>query len=186
MLLLSTLLGFLGPFIPELLKTWNRKQDNAQELAILRLQGDLAKEQASYRRDEISLQGNFDLDKSELVAVHAPVASFGVQVLDAAAHSNLPFWVIWPVFWLFAFMDWLNASVRPVITYWIVGFYTYYKWSILSLGHEGGNDLRATVIANWSENDWAVLMLCLGYFFGQRAAKAAFGGSASTGRAGGG
>lgn len=37
----------------------------------------------------------------------------------------------------------------------------------------------------WGEQDWAVLTLVLSYWFGHRAAKAAFGGSASTAKAGG-
>ena len=34
--------------------------------------------------------------------------------------------------------------------------------------------------ALWDENDWAVLFMVLAYWFGQRAVKAAFGGSASS------
>jgi len=186
MLLLSTILGFFGPFIPELLKWLNRKQDNAHELALLDKQAQIAREAAAYRKDEITLQGSLAADAEELKAIHQPVQNFGVQVLDAARSSGMPFWVVWPVFWAFALVDWLNSSVRPTITYWVVGFYTYYKWCVLQLAVSGGNDLKTAIVANWSENDWAVMMLCLGYFFGQRAAKAAFGGSASTGRVGAG
>ena len=184
MLILSTVLGFIGPFIPELLKWFNRKQDNSHELALLRMQSEIASQQAAYRRDEITIQGNLEADKLEFGVVHQQPVSFGVQVLDAA--KDWPKGLVAPVFFLFAFLDALNASVRPTITYWIVGFYTYYKWSLLQLAVSGGNSLPTAVVANWTENDWAVMMLCLGYFFGQRAAKAAFGGSASTGRAGGG
>jgi len=39
--------------------------------------------------------------------------------------------------------------------------------------------------ATWTENDWAVLLMVLGFFFGQRAAKAVLGGSTQTTRANG-
>ena len=38
----SAALGFAAPFLPEVLKYFNRKADNAHELAMLRLQGELA------------------------------------------------------------------------------------------------------------------------------------------------
>lgn len=38
----SALMGFAAPFLPEELKYFNRKADNAHELAMIRLQGELA------------------------------------------------------------------------------------------------------------------------------------------------
>ena len=38
----SAVLGFAAPFLPEELKYFNRKADNAHELAMTRLQGELA------------------------------------------------------------------------------------------------------------------------------------------------
>lgn len=183
LMVLSTILGFLGPFLPELLKWFNRRQDNAHELALLDKQAEIAKDAAAYRIQEVTLKGNLEAEAAELRAIHQPQMSFGVQLLDAAKGWSP--WVVVPVFWAFAVLDWLNGSVRPMVTYWIVGFWIYYKYSLLSLAAET-NDARTAVVANWTENDWAVLLMCLGYFFGQRIVKAAFGGSASTGRVGGG
>lgn len=183
MLILSTILGFFGPFLPELIKWFNRKQDNAHELALLKQQGELAAQGHAYRMAEITTTADLAASKIEQETIYRQPQSFGVQVLDAA--KDWPRIVVVPVFWAFAFIDFLNASVRPVITYWVVGFYLFYKWSLYTLARArlGWQD---AVVANWSENDHAMMMLCLGYFFGQRAAKAAFGGTASTGRVGGG
>lgn len=186
LLILSTVLGFIGPFIPELIKWFNRKQDNAHELAMAGLQMQIVEKQASYRLQEVTLKGNLDADIAETKGIYSQPHSFGVQLLDAAHKTNLPMWAIFPVFWAFALVDLLNASVRPTVTYWVVGFYLFYKWSLLSIAREATESWQKAVVANWSENDHAMMMLCLGYFFGQRAAKAAFGGSASTGRPGGG
>jgi len=46
-------------------------------------------------------------------------------------------------------------------------------------------DYAQAVQAIWSDNDFAVLMLCLGYYFGHRTMKAVFGGSTNTSKAGG-
>ena len=41
----SAILGFGAPFLPELLKYFNRKQDNAHELSMMSLQAQLAEKQ---------------------------------------------------------------------------------------------------------------------------------------------
>lgn len=177
--ILATVLGFLGPFVPEALKFFTRKQDNAHELAMMELQAKHAAAAHAYKLEEIGAQA----DIAEAQALRQPQQSFGVQLLDAA--RGWPAWAILPVFWAFALLDWLNGSVRPMVTYWIVGFWLFYKYSLFQLAQQHRSIYEA-MVANWSSDDAAVLMLCLSYFFGQRAAKAAFGGSASTGRAGGG
>lgn len=177
--LLASILGFAGPFIPELLKWLNRKEDNKHELAMMSLQLQYAEKAHAWKMEEITATA----DIAEMQALRQPQQSFGVQLLDAA--KGWPRWAILPVFWAFAVLDWLNGSVRPVVTYWIVGFWLLYKYSLFELAR-ARMGWESSVVANWNENDAAVLMLCLSYFFGQRAAKAAFGGSASTGRAGGG
>lgn len=178
--ILTTLLGFIGPFLPEVLKYLNRAQDNAHELAMMKLQAELAEKQHGWRMEEVNVQA----DIAESLAIRAPQQSFGVQLLDAA--KGWPSWVIVPVFWAFALLDWLNGTVRPMVTYWIVGFWLVYKYAVFTMLEAASGSFGQAVINSWGEYDYAVLNLCLGYFFGQRAAKAAFGGNASTGRAGGG
>ena len=54
--ILSAVLGFAAPFLPEALKYFNRKADNAHELAMLRLQGELADKQHAYRAGSSGLR----------------------------------------------------------------------------------------------------------------------------------
>lgn len=178
--ILASILGFAGPFIPELLKLFRQKADNAHELAVLELQAKAANAQHMYRMEEVNAQA----DIAEMQTLRQPQQSFGVQLLDAAA--NWPRGWIMPVFYLFAALDFLAGMVRPSVTYAIVGFYLAYKWALFELAkvRMGGWAEAATTV--WGENDIAVLMLCLSYYFGARTAKAAFGGSASTGKPGGG
>lgn len=182
MLILSTLLGFFGPFIPEIIKLFRDRGDQKHELAILKLQAEAAKEQHLQKIEEINLRG----DIAESNAIRAPQQSFGVQLLDAAkSHSMHALWWL-PVFWLFAFLDFLNGTVRPVVAYWVVGFWMLHRWAVVQAFQADGASLAEAASKAWSPDDTAVLFLVLGYFFGQRAVKAAFGGSTGTGRPGGG
>lgn len=177
--ILSAVLGFAGPFIPELLKLFRQKQDNAHELAILQMQAQLAEKQHLYKMEEISSQA----DIAEAQTLRQPQQSFGVQLLDAAV--GWPKLAILPVFYAFALLDWINGIIRPGVTASMVGFYLAFKWSQLELAKIRMGDYAQAVQAIWTENDFAVLMLCLGYYFGQRAMKTVFGGSANTSRSGG-
>lgn len=178
--IISAILGFAGPFIPELIKIFRQKEDNKHELAVLKLQAEAAAQQHLYRMEEL----NTSADIAEMTAIRSPNQSFGVQLLDAA--RDWPRMLILPVFYLFALLDFLAGMVRPAVTYAIVGFYLMYKWALFEQSRlELGNwQSAATMI--WTENDLSILLLCMGYYFGQRAMKATFGGNASTGKSGGG
>ena len=83
------------------------------------------------------------------------------------------------VFYLFTLLDFVNGMVRPSICAVAFGFYVTYKWAIYQLAVEEMDKMRA-ISHVWTDNDWSVLLLVLGYFFGQRAMKAVFGGSTQT------
>lgn len=170
----SAVLGFAAPFLPEVLKYFNRKADNAHELAMLRLQGELADKQHAYRMEEIGIQG----DIGEAIELHKPQKSFGVQLLDAAKGHGLSGWALYPAFYLFCIMDFLAGMVRPGITYAAFGFYMAVKWAELTIARVNSSALSAALLQVWSQEDRAIVILVLSYWFGHRSAKAAFGGSA--------
>jgi hypothetical protein len=178
--ILSAIFGFFGPFIPELLKFFKVKEDNKQELAILELQAKMAEANHLYKMDEI----NANADITEMQTTRLPQQSFGVQILDAA--KDWPKMFILPVFYLFALLDFLSGFVRPAVTYAVVGFYLVYKWALFEQAKmvTGAWQVAATTI--WVENDFSILLLCIGWYFGHRSVKSTFGGSANTGKAGGG
>lgn len=179
--ILSTILGFAGPFLPELLKGWRASREMEHQLSVMRLQAEIAERQHQWKVEEINV--NADIVESE--AIRKPVPSFGVQILDAAKQSQMSPWFWMPVFWMFSVLDWLSGMVRPTITYAVVGFWLAFKIAILLEAQEL-EGWRTAFQTSWGEDDIAVLMLVLSYWFGQRAMKAAFGGSASTGKPGGG
>lgn len=177
---LSALLGFLGPFLPELIKLYREKQDNAHELAVLALQADASKSNHLYKMEELGIAA----DTAEMFTIHQPIQSFGVQLLDAT--TNWPKLLIVPVFYLFALLDFISGLVRPGVTYAIVGFYLFYKWSLFSIARMNDASWQLAVQTIWTDQDLGVLFLVLGFYFGSRTVKATFGGSASTGNRGGG
>lgn len=180
-MIFSTVFGFMAPFLPELLKYFNRKQDNAHELEVMKLRMSQAASEHTWRMEEI--EANADI--AEMQTLRQPQQSFGVQVLDAAKGHGFSQWMIGPAFYLFVILDWVSGMVRPTVTYSMVAFYMVFKYSLYLSATGAGVSSTSAVINIWGDQDWGVLLLVLSYWFGQRAAKAAFGGSASSGKKGG-
>ena len=176
---LSAIFGFAAPFLPELLKYFRAAQDNAHELALLRLRMEQGAVEHLWKMEEINARADIE----EAKELHKPAPSFGVQLLDAAekwAEQRWGKWLILPAFYAFVILDFVAGMVRPSITYAAFAFYTLYKWALFSNAKAIGQDNLHALMSTWGEQDWAVLTLVLSYWFGHRAAKAAFGGSAST------
>ncbi len=178
--ILSAIFGFAGPFLPMIIKLFQQKQDNAHELAILAMQAKAAELQHAYKMEEL----NTTADITESSNLRLPQQSFGVQVLDAA--KDWPKIIIVPVFYLFSFLDFASGFVRPGVTYAMVAFYLAYKWALFETAKLTAGSWTVAIPTIWTEADFALLTLTLSFWFGSRAAKAAFGGSASTGKPGGG
>ena len=172
----SAVLGFAAPFLPELLKYFNRKQDNAHELEMMKLQIEKGAAEHTWRMEEI----NTTADIAESATLHVPQKSFGVQLLDAAKGHSLSGWALYPAFYLFAILDFISGVVRPGITYAAFGFYMSVKWAELTIAKAHNSALSAALLQVWSSEDRAIVILVLSYWFGHRSAKQAFGGSAMT------
>lgn len=174
--ILTGLLGFAGPFLPELLKFFTRKQDNAHELALLEMRLKAGAQEHLWKMEEITATA----DIAEAKELHKPQVSFGVQILDKAHDSGMNAWLVAPIFYLFSFLDFINGMVRPTVAYCSFGFYIAYKWAMYETltSDRFGNTAASALTQLWGEQDWAVLTLILSYFFGARVAKMAFGGKA--------
>lgn len=174
--IITAVIGFAGPFLPELLKFFTRKQDNAHELALMEMRLKAGAQEHLWKMEEINAQA----DIAEAKELHKPQQSFGIQLLDKAHDSGMSPWLVGPVFYLFAALDFVNGMVRPTIAYASFGFYIMYKWATYATltGPRFENTPESAIIQLWGEQDWAVLTLVLSYFFGARVAKMAFGGKA--------
>ena len=166
-LLASGVLGFIAPFLGNVVKMFQTHLDNKHELEVMKLRIQQGAQEHTWRMEEI----NAKADIAEAVETHRPTQSFGTQLLDKAVHTGWPAWTIVPVFWLFSFLDFITGFVRPTITYAMVGFYIAYRWACVdAMMTVLPKDTTASQILSqaWTDNDWCILMMVLTYWLGDR------------------
>lgn len=177
------ILGFVSPFLPNIIKLFERGQENRHEIAMLGARLQYETKMADLKMAQI--EATADIEEAKVIYTAAGGAnSYGVKMIDAMDGKG---WgMIWtlPLIYLFSFLDFLIGGVRPVIAYTAFGFYCLTKWSLyLSLeknyfGPDGASNAQDTgllVGQIWTDQDFAILTLVLAHYFGQRAAKYAFG-----------
>lgn len=145
--LLSSLTGFLSAALPEVIGYFKDRQDKAHELALLELQ--------------IASRSNEHLHRMEEVGASADIAE--TRALIKTYHSGIR-WV-----------DALNATVRPVITYAFFLLYTCVKIAQASLLMEPTLPWHTPMIGAeifvrlWTLEDQAIFAGIISFYFGQRA-----------------
>jgi hypothetical protein len=175
--IVMTVFGFLAPLLPEVLKWLNRKADYTHELAMFKLRMEAANFEHTWRMEEITAHADIE----EAKQLHKPMRSYGIDLLDKADDNDWPRWVMVPAFWAFVLLDWLAGMVRPAVTYAAFAFYIVFLWARFQLIASVSDDSITAweiITTLYGENDMAILHLVLSYWFGHRAAKQAFGGSA--------
>ncbi len=146
--LLGSLLGFVGGFIPDILKYFKQKQDNAHELEVMELQIRAQSQLHTERLEEINAEA--DISESKALYESARIEKTGVG-------------------WADAILNLYNGSVRPTITYLFTGLYCTVKLAqVYSMVHGSGVSFLDAVKYTYTEVDMSCLMLCLSYYFGQR------------------
>lgn len=150
--LLGALIGFISAIFPDIFKLLKGSQDNKHELAVLALQIEAAKQAGSQRLEEIGIEA--DVRASEALYKHA--APVGVRWVDA-----------------------LNSSVRPTLTYWFFLCYVTVKVAqFQALGHidplpwqsevKNVQQWFNIVLQLWSDEDQALFAAVLSFWFGDR------------------
>lgn len=145
MTLLSMLGGGLMRSLPEFLNLWNKKTDNAHELAMLEKQFQLEQTRAAARMDEIREQGDIDqtlaLLDAQKAALTGQMQQIGIKWVDA-----------------------LNFAVRPLTTYYFLGMYGLVKLAMLMVALRAVDPWTA-IIQCWSENDVTIMSGILAFWF---------------------
>lgn len=145
MTLLSMFGGGLMRLLPEILGFLNKKTDNAHELAMLEKQFQLEQFRAGARYDELQLQGNTDetlkLLDAQREALKGQMQKTGIRWVDA-----------------------LNFLVRPLTTYYFLGFYGLVKLATLVVAMQQTNAWQA-IIQVWTQDDAAILSGILAFWF---------------------
>jgi hypothetical protein len=137
--IISAIVGFIGGFIPEIIKLFKEKQDQKHELAVMDKQ--------------IEAQKQTD-------AMHLQEVNINADVLDAAAVYKAAETKLTGYKWVDGIIEAYNSGVRPSITYGVLVLYISDKFGYTN--------------NKYTEFDESVLMLVLGFWFGQRTASKVF------------
>jgi len=132
-------MGALVRLLPELMKMYTAKADQAHELRMTELQLEIDKARATQQLDLAHVQ---QAGAEAVAQMSALIEAVKVQGQMTGVK----------------FIDGLNQSVRPVTTYWWQLLFTFYKLQ----------DIQQHGIT-WGENDWAMLSMILGFWYVDRA-----------------
>ena len=124
---------------PEVFKLINDKADKAHELQMTQLQMEVEKVRAQTQMDAAAAQQALQQATAQMQAY-----------ADAVKGQGQMTGVRW--------IDGINQSVRPVLTYWWMTLFT--AWKINQI------ELHGLV---WNQDDWGILSMILGFWFVDRA-----------------
>lgn len=152
MTVLSLVGGGLGGFmrlVPEILKMFTAKQDRDHEYKMTSLQLEIDKASAGQAIDLVHAQGAVAEAAGEMQAY-----------IEAVKGQSIMTGVGW--------VDALNQSVRPVITYWWQVLFTVYKIATIWAACLAWTTLDDFVGKLWTAQDAGVLAMILGFWFVDR------------------
>jgi hypothetical protein len=148
--LLGPLLGGVLRLVPEALKIFSAKRDADHEYRMTLLQLEIDKARAEQQIDLAHAQGAIAANTVEMAAMVEALRGQGV----GSGSKRL---------------DAINASVRPMLTYWwCVGLYSAYKGVAIAAAAQGDValvDLTAVLV---SEFDQAVIGSIVSFWFVDR------------------
>ncbi len=142
MTLLGSLLGFAASAFPEILKLQREKEDRKHQLAMFDRQVELQKLGHTQKLDELNI--NADIKETE-------------QVYNYANRDSGVHWV-----------EGLQSSVRPVITYAFFLVFAVVKIAALRSLAADGLELAEALQAIWDTETQALFAAVMGFWFGSR------------------
>jgi hypothetical protein len=149
--ILGSLLGGAFRLAPELIKFLDRKDERRHELAMFERQADLEKVRGQIRLEEVGAQRDMAVDTGVLDAFKSAIDQQTEMVKSAGG-------------WVAS----LSASVRPVMTYYLLGLYGAYKTALIVLAP--GNGWQA-IISIYGPEDLAMLAGVINYWMLDRSLK---------------
>ena len=119
--ILGSVFGGLFRMAPEMLKYFDKKNERQHELAMFKNQCDLEAQRGQQKLAEIGAQREAAIDVGVMDAFQSAIEQQATMVKAAGGWAAS-----------------LSASVRPVVTYWILLIWTFihlwYAWSSLNSG----------------------------------------------------
>jgi len=142
--ILGGLMGGVFRILPEVLKLFDRVNERKHELELLKTEMEFAK----IRGEIMMKQAEASMAIAELDAMSEAIKEQG-QTARAAGK----------------FVAALSALVRPLVTYWFVGFYSFVKILTISLALEQNANWKEVIVNAWTADDAAILMMILTFWF---------------------
>lgn len=142
--LFGSILGGIFRIAPEFLKWLDRRGEREHELKMLNAEMEFAK-----IRGEIAMrQVEAAMTVAEMDAMSEALKEQG-QTARAAGR------------WVAA----ASALVRPMVTYWFVVLYSVVKVLGMVMAIQAGGDWKEVIVKSWTQDDMAMLMLVLTFWF---------------------
>lgn len=136
----GSLLGGVFRLVPEVLKWLDKKNERSHELQMFQSQCDLEKQRGAQKLSEIAAQKEATLDMGAMSALNAAIQQQTDMVKAAGGWAAS-----------------LSASVRPVMTYYLLVIYGFVKLCLL-IGQVGdGASVLVVMPRLWSPEDMALL-----------------------------
>jgi len=144
--LLGGLLGGAFRLAPEILKWLDRKGERGHELAMQDKALEFEKLRGAQRMAEIGVAADAAWNTGAIEALKEAVAAQGQRT---------------GVGWA----DALSASVRPVITYWLMGLYCSAKTAAFAAAVTAGAGWGEAILHAWTDADQALWAGVLNFWF---------------------
>ena len=154
--LIGALLGGVFRCIPEILGFFDKKNERAHELSMQDKQMEYAKIQGEQKREEIGAQSQADWDKGTLEALKTAISSQNIT-FQKTGYAIVDFLMALAVF--------ISSTIRPAVTYVIVGLYCAMKVCLIVAAVQANSGLLEVAKILWTENDQGVLTGILNFWF---------------------
>jgi len=138
--IVGSLLGGLFRLVPEIIKFLDKKNERGHELSMFDKQCELEKVRGSQKLAEIGVQREAAIDSGVMDAFNAAINQQTEMVKAAGG-------------WVAS----LSASVRPVMTYYLLLLYGVFKTATIAIGYASGQPIPELLKSAWTVDDMALL-----------------------------
>ena len=145
--IVGSLLGGIFRLVPEAIKFWDKKNEREHELAMFDKQCELEKVRGSQKLAEIGAQREATVDSGVMDAFNAAINQQTEMVKAAGG-------------WVAS----LSASVRPVMTYYLLLLYGVFKTATMAIGYASGQPVPELLKDAWTVDDMTLLSGVVNYW----------------------
>lgn len=145
--LIGSLLGGVFRLVPEVIKYFDKKDERRHELEMFDRQCELEKVRGQIRLEEIGAQRDLAVDVGVMDAFKSAIDQQAEMVKSAGG-------------WVAS----LSASVRPVMTYYLLVLYGAAKTAAIILAYDAGQPMLEVLKEAWGVDDMALLAGVVNYW----------------------